>query len=184
MPDRRPFARPLTLLLCLAVCLCTCGCVARRTATALTVLLDILASQASLPAGDVYLLSDSPSLRALGITDTQRQPVRVADAALLSAVFGKGGGTSVPDVLKISVDDGAMRFATAASPFELIVLHCVSRADADKVATLLHERLDILRREYPDGEGVLERAEVVVVGKYAMLLVCRDTEAALRAVHR
>lgn len=184
MSDRRALTRLPVLLLCLAICLLASSCASRNTTTALSLLLDTLGSQATLPAGDIYLLPNSPSLRALKTTDTQWQSVRVADTALLSAAFGDGGGTSVPSVLESSVDDGAMRFATAASPFEIIVLHCVSRADADKVAALLHERLDILRREYPDDDSTLDRAEVVVIGKYAVLLVCKDTKTALHAVHQ
>lgn len=184
MSDRRTLARLPVLLLCLAICLLASSCAPRNTTTALSLLLDTLGSQATLPAGDIYLLPDSPSLRALKTTDTQGQSVRVADTALLSAAFGDGGGTSVPSVLESSVDDGAMRFATAASPFEIIVLHCVSRADADKVAALLHERLDILRRELTDSEGLLDHAQVVVAGKYTLLLICKDSEAALHAVRR
>jgi hypothetical protein len=160
------------------------ACAPKSKTCALSLLLEMLQSQAPLPVGDVYVLPDSPSLRALNTIDTNGQTVRAADTALLSAAFAQGGGTSVPSVFTSSVDDGAMRFATSASPFELVVLHCVSRADADKVALLLHERLDILRREYPDNEGALDGAEVVVIGKYAVLLVCKDTKTALHAVQR
>ena len=175
----RPW-RVFRLAFCLWIGLFLLSCTARDT-TALSLLLGAVRSQSALPAGDVYVLPDSPSLRALNTTDTQGQSVRVADAALLSAAFGEGGGKSMPSLLS-GVDDGAMRFATAASPCELIVLHCVSRAEADKVATLLHERLDILRREHADDDGVLADARVVVIGKYALLVICNDTEAALHAL--
>ena len=184
MSARFRLVLPLVLALCLAVCLCTGSCAPKRKSCALSLLLEMLQSQAPLPAGDIYVLPSSPSLRALNTLDTQEQTVRVADTALLSAAFAQGGGTSVPSVFTSCVDDGAMRFATSATPFELVVLHCVSRADADKVALLLHERLDILRREYPDNEGALDDAEVVVIGKYAVLLVCKDTKTALHAVQR
>ena len=184
MSVRSRSARVLALAVCLAVCLCMGACAPKSKTCALSLLLEMQQSQAPLPAGDIYVLPSSPSLRALNAIDTQEQTVRAADTALLSAAFAQGGGTSVPSVFTSSVDDGAMRFATAASPFELVVLHCVSRADADKVALLLHERLDILRREYPDNEGALDDAEVVVIGKYAVLLVCKDTKTALHAVQR
>ena len=180
--------RFLCPLLCLLLCLCPflAGCVARGDATAHSLVLAAISAEQALPAGDIYLLSDSASLRALSTADTGQLPVRISDTALLSDAFGSGGGLSLPAALDGMVDDGAMRFSTAASPSEFIVFHCISHAATETVATLLHDRLDILRREYrgSDHEGMLAHAQVVVMGKYVALLVCNDPETAVVAMRR
>ena len=174
------------LTLCFALCLCIGGCGANDKATAHALVLAAAETERALPAGDIYLLPDSLSLRALNADALSSTAVREADAPMLSAAFGAGGGKQLPDALNGTVDDGAMRFSTAASPCEFIVLHCISRADTAAVASLLHGRLDILRRQYrgTDHEALLERAEVVVLGKYVLLLICNDSEAAVAAVRR
>lgn len=178
--------RLLCLALCLALCLFFTGCTAKSNATAHALVLAAANTESALPAGDIYVLPASHSLRALNTDAPLNTSVREADTPLLSAAFGAGGGTQLPAALDGMADDGAMRFSTAASPCEFIVLHCVSRTDTAAVATLLHGRLDILRRQYrgTDHEALLERAEVVVIGKYVLLLVCSDAENALREIRR
>lgn len=180
--------RPLCLLLCLVLFLCPSliGCVARGDITAHSLVLAAISTEDALPAGDIYLLPGGASLRALSAVDTGQLPVRISDTSLLSDAFGSGGGLTLPAALDGTVDDGAMRFSTAASPSEFIVFHCISHSATNAVATLLHDRLDILRREYrgSDHEALLERAEVVVIGKYVLLLVCNDPETAIVAIRR
>jgi hypothetical protein len=66
------------------------------------------------------------------------------------------------------------------------VLHCNSRSDTDEVAALLLRRLDVLRRQYrgSDEEVLLARAQVVVIGKYVLLVISSAPEHVIETVKR
>ncbi|MBR0442719.1 MAG: DUF4358 domain-containing protein [Clostridia bacterium] len=178
--------RFLCLFAGLLLCLRFVGCAPEGGITAHALILAATDAEGALPAGDIYLLPSSASLRALDSVDTLEQTVRISDISLLCDAFGSGDHAGLPAAFEGAIDDGAMRFSSAASPCELIVFHCVSRANTQAVAELLHERLDILRRQYQgsDDEALLARAEIVVMGKYVFLLVCNDPEAVVSAMRR
>ena len=177
-------ARLAALLLCFLICLPTlCACERQNRATALSVVASMTAAEPSCPAGDVYLLADSLSLQQLSSSCEQPSaPLRVADDSLLSAAFG-GSANELWQCAPQTVDDGALRFATAASPCEWIVFHCISRSDTTAVADLFLHRLELLRRQYrgSDDEALLAHAQVVVMGKYVLLIVSSDPEGAIEA---
>lgn len=183
------FARPArlsALVLCFFVCLTTlCACGPRNAATALSVVTAMTAADTNCPAGDVYLLADSLSLQQLSSCDPSDTMLRVADDSLLSAAFGSADALNegLWQCSSQAIDDGALRFATAASPCEWIVFHCVSRSDTTAVADLFLHRLELLRRQYrgSDDEALLAHAQVVVIGKYVLLIVSNDPEGAIEA---
>lgn len=179
---RRLTAALFTLLLCLP--LCSCG--RASPLTALSVLMAMTRTEQAAPSGDVYLLPDSTSLRLLNQTDGAPPTVRIADKALLDAAFATGADGEAWQCDPSIVEDGAMRLSTAASPCEWVVLRCVSRTDTDAVADMLLHRLALIRRQYrvSELETLSERAEVVILGKFVVLVVAHDPEGAIDAARR
>lgn len=175
----------LVLLLCLPI-----SCTPRSETTALSLVLAMTESAADIPAGDIYLLPDSTSLHALSSIEGSQTAIRAADSALLRAVFGINGiGDNAEELWQCTaaiIEDGAMRLSTAASPCEWMAFRCVGRSDTTAVADLLLCRLEILRRQYrgSDDEAMLARAEVVIFGKYVLLVIAPDSKAAVAAAQR
>lgn len=204
------------------------ACAPSRRTSALTLLEAMVAADADHPAGDVYLTPDAASLAPVsGATDNSDAQggttVRTAPPALLRAAFGRSGTETdaIPWELAL-VEDGAMRFSTAASPAEWIVLRCANRSDTAAVADMLLRRLSLLRRSWngnaageqpgagvnfaptpPSGTSkssdaaltsgttltsdtmsVVDRGQVVVLGRYVLLILCDEPEACLRAARR
>ncbi len=179
-------ARLTALLLCFFICLpALCACGRHNGTTALSVVTAMTAADPSCPAGDIYLLADGTSLQQLSASSQESNTLRIADSSLLYAAFGSGA-SNTSDLWECSpqmVDDGALRLATAASPCEWIVFHCISRSDTAAVAELFLRRLELLRRQYrgSDDEALLARAQVVIIGKYVLLIVSNDPQGAIEA---
>ena len=185
----RPARFAALFLVLILSSLSLCACVQSHGTTALSVVTSMTAAEPGCPAGDVYLLADSLSLQQLTAEDFSPTTLRVADDSVLRAAFGSVGNSLGEGLWQCSsqtVDDGALRFATASSPCEWIVFHCVSRSDTTAVADLFLHRLELLRRQYrgTDDEVLLAHAQVVVMGKYVLLVVSNDPEGALEAARR
>ncbi|MBQ8432931.1 MAG: hypothetical protein IJX28_08625 [Clostridia bacterium] len=158
--------RLFLVLLCLPLLLAGCGAKPPDAAAAMEALCQ---SQASLPAGQIYVLS-APTDDAAHPSDT-----------LLSALFGNG---RMPIALDL-VEDAAF-FLSYASPCELAVFYCKTADGTEDVAKMCLQRLDTLKHYWTDDASValLERAGVTVRGTLVLLYVCNDPDAALRAFRR
>lgn len=188
---KRVVHRVWLLCMCLALCSSLLCCARQSRPSALEAVLAMSAAQPACPAGEIYLLPHSYSLQTIDRTESTSLGLRLADDALLQALLGKASSTSArdPAVWECSpdlVDDGALRLATAQSPCELIVLHCVSRSHTSRVADLLLHRLELLRREYraTDFEHILAHAQVMILGKFVILVVCAAPEHCLSVARR
>lgn len=161
-----------------------CACADTRRTLALSLLNTLVAADTDHPAGETYLTPDAASLALVSEATDDSAVIRTASPSLLRAAFGVVGGdaSSIPWEISL-IDDGAMRFSTANSPCEWIVLHCANRSDTDAVAEMLLRRLNTLRRLWRNTEeaSVVEQGQVVILGQYVLLILCDDTEGCLRA---
>ena len=87
-----------------------------------------------------------------------------------------------------SVEDAAF-FLAYSAPFEMAVFLCASASDTDGVSRMCTKRLEALKSTYTTSDSTesipaLENARIVVRGRWVILCVCEDPEAALRAFRR
>lgn len=122
-----------------------------------------------LPAGRLYVLS-APQ-------DASGHP----NASLLSALFGNGTYPSALD----AVEDGAF-YLSFSSPCEFAVFLCKSTNGTEEVAAMCLARLAYLKRYWEDrGQAITsDRGTVTVKGRWVILCLSSDTDAALRAFRR
>lgn len=162
----------------------TC-CAPAKRATALTLLQAVVTAEQARPAGDIYLLPDSISLRSIHATQDEGAPtLRLASRSLLCAAFAAADG-ELPWELSL-LDDGAMWLSTAASPFEVIVLHCPSRSDTAAISDLLLRRLTVLQHQYrgSDVEHYAQSAQLLVIDRYVLLVLSSQPSQAIRTARR
>ena len=185
--NRRRYRFLLLFILPCLLCRTLASCQAKADAGALEVLESMMAVESS-AAGNVYVVPNSPFAEQLLSTPTQGVArARIASDGLLAAAFGESElsneNSDFSSSLRTLVDDGALRFSTGDVPCEYVVFHCISRTDTEHVATLLLERKEALRRQYRDNEHapIVERSQVVVIGKYVVFALCDDAEAAVAA---
>ena len=131
-------------------------------------------AETSLPAGKLYVLS------------APEDSEEYFPSALFAATFGNG---SAPPELDL-IDDAAIYFSYATS-CELAAFLCKSADGTDAVAKMCLRRLDVLKN-YRDSDrtsqiedtDLLENATVTVRGRWVILCVSSDPDAALRAFRR
>ena len=102
---------------------------------------------------------------------------------LLAVTFGNG---HLPPELDEVVD--AAVYLSYTHPVELAVFRCKSTDGTDAVAAMCLRRLDYLRHhrinQSDELHAYLDRARVTVCGKWVILTVSSDPDAAIRAVRR
>lgn len=174
-------------LLTITLLMATLACAREVPTDTLEVLLAMTKASSGVSAGDVYLLPGTAAATGLAKAEEDGIRVRVASNDLLSAAFSQSNpDRKKTDIWQISqeiTDGGALRLGTTASPEEYVVIHCVSRVDTDEIARLLLRRLDAIRNQHrgTEGESMAERGEVTIIGKYVLLTVAPDVEAAMEA---
>ncbi len=180
----------LCFLLVSSLITMTASCAPAPQPDTLEIILAVTAASPSLAAGDLYLLPGTAAPNGLAQAEESGLRVRVASPELLSAAFSPEYSKSEqPEIWQLSQgisDGGAFRFGTTASPEEYIVIRCVSRADTGEVARLLLGRLNALQKQYrgTQEQPITEKGQVVVIGKYVLLILASDTEAAIDAARR
>ena len=155
------------IFLCLALFLSACG---GSKSSPEEVLKAICQSQSDLPAGRLYVLS-APS-------DDARHP----DDGWLFAMFGK---EELPATLSL-VEDAAF-FSSYTHACEFAVFLCKSAKGTSAVSQLCLQRLNTLKLYWEAAENndtPLQNAGVTVRGKWVILYLCKDPDAALRAFRR
>ena len=160
--------RILSLILMICLCLLV-GC-AKENATAAQVLDALVGAEIGLPAGQIYLGSAPKD------SDAYLPPDMIA------ALYGQG---ELPWQLSLAEDYGIF-LSTAQHPCEFAAFRCYARSDTDDIAAMCLTRLDALRIHYKDTQyaSYTQNAQVVVIGKYVLLLISSDPAHALRAAER
>lgn len=161
----------LTALLCV---LCLGSACHRGAGSPYELLLAMQAAEAPLPSGKLYLRS-AP----------EGDPSHLSDP-LLAALFGNG---ALPPAMD-GVEDAAC-FFSYTHPCEFSVFLCKTLSSTSAVSQMCLRRLDAIRqhRSY-DGlddaavSDYLDRASVTVRGRYVILCVSSDPDAAFRAIRR
>ena len=165
----RPSVVPIAL--CVALCLLLGSCAAFSKADPADLLEQMCRSQVSLPAGKCYVRS-APQDSDGRLTDD-----------LLAVTFGNG---FLPPELD-EVSDAAVFFSYAHAS-ELAVFRCKTTDGTDAVAAMCLRRLDFLKSHRTEGDPLadqcLDRARVTVMGRWVILTVTSDPDAALRAFRR
>ena len=154
------------LMLCL-LCLGGCG---RQQVSVESMLLALTDAEIGLPAGQVYLAYAPEE------SDEYLAP------DLMAALYGQGE----PPWQLALVEDYGMWLSSAQHPCEFAVFLCYARSDTDVVAAMCTSRLDDLRAHYKDSQyaSYLQNAQVVVIGKYVLLLISADAQHALNTARR
>ena len=163
------------------------SCRTSKATSALDVLTAMLAA-ASAPAGDVYVLPDTPShtIAQEGASQDAKR-IRSATGNLLSAAFGNKQNSqseqAISTLFSTLVDDGAMRFSTGDTPCEFVVLHSISRADTEALVELLLARKEALSRQHRGSESslIVETSQIAVIGKYVIFALCDDVDKVVDA---
>ena len=175
---------PFLLLACTLVAPLS-SCRAHKAVSALAVLEAMLAVSLA-PAGDVYVLPDTPSHTiAQEVASQDAKRIRSATGNLLSAAFGNKQNfqskQAISTLFSTLVDDGAMRFSTGDTPCEFVVLHSISRADTEALVELLLARKEALSRQHRGSESslIVEASQIAVIGKYVIFALCDDVEKAV-----
>ena len=145
------------------------GCGGREVSVK-SVLLALTEAEVGLPAGQAYLAS------------AQEDEVCYLPPDLTAALYGQG---EPPGQLAL-VEDYGMWLSSAQHPCEFAVFRCYARSDTDVVAAMCTSRLDDLRAHYKDSQyaSYLQNAQVVVIGKYVLLLISADAQHALDTARR
>ena len=160
-----------TILLCflLALSLLLLSCNGQGGVCAEEAVLAMCQAEKPLPDGRLYVRS-AASDDEKAISDT-----------LLSALYGNG---TLPPALD-EISDAAFYFSYT-SPVEFAAFQCKSRDSTEAVAALCHQRLDILRsvRTESSDAQYLDRAEITVCGRWVVLCISSDADAAIRAFKR
>ena len=160
--------RSLLLLCCLLLTLSLLSCQLQERATPAEAVEAMCRAEKPLPAGQLYCLSEQHS--------GQGEPLT---RELIETAFGNGVYPPEMD----GVTDAACFFSYSEA-CELSVFLCESATDAHSVANMCLRRLELLKRERPDCADILENATVTVRGRWTVLCVSSDPEAALRAFRR
>lgn len=145
------------------------GCGSQQ-ASVESVLLTLTEAEVGLPAGQAYLAS------------AQEDEVCYLPPDLTAALYGQGE----PPWQLALVEDYGMWLSSAQHPCEFAVFRCYARSDTDVVAAMCTSRLDDLRAHYKDSQyaSYLQNAQVVVIGKYVLLLISADAQHALNMARR
>lgn len=156
------------LCLLLAVLLFLSGC-GTASVEAEALVCAMMAEERPLPAGRLYVLS------------APQDAVGHPNASLLSALFGNGTYPSALD----AVEDGAF-YLSFSSPCEFAVFLCKSTNGTEEVASMCLARLAYLKRYWGDrGQAITsDHGTVTVKGRWVILCLSSDTDAALRAFRR
>lgn len=162
----------LPLLILTLILIATAGCVPKNSASPAQALDAMLGTESPLPAGRIYSLSPAKT-------------AEVPSDSLLAALFGSS--SSLPPAMD-SVEDAAF-FLAYSAPFEMAVFLCASTSDTAGVSRMCTKRLEALKSTYTTSDSAesipaLENARIVVRGRWVILCVCEDPEAALRAFRR
>ncbi len=150
------------------------SCVGGETKTAEKVLLEMIRSEKSLPAGQIYSIKSSP-----GAPDYLSE-------SLLGALYGDG---SFPEALG-RAEDIALRLSSGIYCFELAVFLCPTMRDAREVADLCLRRIDSMEHFLSANSEKLgidplcseniKNAKVTVVGRYAIMAVSPNAEECIK----
>ena len=165
----REFRMPFCVLfLVTAVCfvLCMLGSGAEReTVSPYAVLSGILSVEVDCPVGTVYHSAAAEGEEGY------------FSSSLCATLYGDG---DLPAEWA-SVEDFAIFLSATESPTELAVFLTPTRADAEEVAELCVERLGVLQRYYrgSDLEAYAAGGRVVVLGRYVVMVISSDSDAAL-----
>ena len=160
----------LCALLCLLALLLS-GCSGHQAVTPHDAVRAMCHAEVPLPCGKIYVRS-APKDSAEHLSDR-----------LLTAILGNG---CLPPEIDLTEDIAL--FFSYTHPCELAVFLCKNADGTDAVAQLCLRRLDVLRA-YWDQRGsefaaYTDRAIVTVRGRWVILCVSSDPDAALRALRR
>lgn len=130
----------------------------------------MIGAEIGLPAGQIYLASAPEDGEAYLSPD------------LTAALYGQGE----PPWQLALVEDYGMWLSSAQHPCEFAVFRCYARSDTDEIAAMCTSRLADLRAHYKDSQyaSYLQNAQVVVIGKYVLLLISADAQHALNTARR
>ena len=160
----------LCALFCLLALLLS-GCGGHRSVTPRDAVMAMCRAEVPLPCGKVYVRS-APQDSAEHLSDR-----------LLTAILGNG---SLPPEIDLAEDIAL--FFSYTHPCEFAAFLCKNADGTDAVAQLCLRRLDVLRA-YWDQRGskfaaYTDRATVTVRGRWVILCVSSDPDAAMRALRR
>ncbi len=160
----------LLLIFCLLNA-CVLSSCAHTHATARELLEAMRNAEKPLPAGRSYVRC-APQDGEEALTDE-----------LLAVIFGNG---HLPPQMDEVVD--AAVYLSFTHPAELAVFRCKSTDGTDAVAAMCLRRLDYLKHHRinlsAEAQTYLDRARVTVCGRWVILTVSSDPDAAIRAVRR
>lgn len=160
----------LLLIFCLLT-VCTLPSCTPTHATARELLEAMRNVEKPLPAGRSYVRL-APQDGEYALTDE-----------LLAVTFGNG---HLPPEMDEVID--AAVYLSFTRPAELAVFRCKSTDGTDAVAAMCLRRLDYLRNHRTDPDNdlhtYLDRARVTVCGRWVILTVSSDPDAAIRAARR
>lgn len=168
MGKYRVYHKAVSLLCALtAIFLLLTACHTKEQAAPADAVAAMCAAEKPLPSGRVYSLSATKDSDEY-LSDT-----------LLATTFGNG---SLPPAMD-GVSDAAC-FFSYTQPCEFAVFLCKSTDSTDAVAKMCLQRLDTLKHERANEASYLENACVTVRGRWVVLCISSDTDAALRAFRR
>jgi hypothetical protein len=130
----------------------------------------VTAAEIGLPAGKYYSLN-APKGNAEYLSDS-----------MIASIFGGG---SYPEVAEDWVDV-ALFLSFGKSPCEFAVILCQNRDAAHDTAKLLCSRLSAINiaKNAAEYETMIANAKVTVSGNYALLIISRDPENAMKIMRK
>ena len=163
-------AKALLWILVSVVLLCS-SCTERSVPSALEAITALCEANPSLPTGRFYWRHTSAPSAAHELSDR-----------LLADLFG--AGVLPPEI--DHVQDAAVYLAFTEQE-EYAVFLCKSRDDTASLSLLCQRRIDRLRRPYATEQAMppsLQNASVTVRGRWVILCVTPDPDAAIRSLRR
>ena len=156
--------------LCIGIILLLTGCGFRAESTAAAMVSEMLSFEVGCPYGVLYDVSVAEGAEGY-----------VSDS-LCAALYGDG---AVPAEWEY-VEDFSAFLSTGEQPVELAVFLAVSSDGAELLAALCARRLTVLRAYYrgTEYEAYTGSARIVVFGRFVVMAVSSDAEAAIDAARR
>lgn len=164
--------RRFKAILLLSLLLCHLLSCSAHPPTARAVLGAMCRSESALPAGEIYVRL-APQDGEAYLSDE-----------MLSVIFGNG---SLPPEAELIAD--AALYLSYTRHCEMAALLCKSTDGTDAIATMCLRRLDSLKSYWIGEESAensmdFDQARVTVCGRWVIMTLCSDPEAALRAARR